>query len=429
MNTITTSVNDSFSMMQDKLKAEKLRPDHAMDHYFYRSHLVYEQELEHLIFKSWIYALHVSEIPSAGDYQIVEIGEDSIIVVRTDTGDIRAMHNICRHRGSRVCEELSGNKKTFVCPYHGWVYNVDGSLKAARETHVMPDFDVSAHGLKPVKCVTYQGLVFINCDTDAGDLLYSLENLTEPLSAYDLEHAKIAHQKTYRVNANWKLALENYVECYHCATAHRAYARMHTFKDPWEKSRPVVEKMLENAEQITGIPGITKEHYEVYLDAPSFGACAHTMRYGLYEGYVTGSQDGQPVAPLMGKFKDYDGGAGDFHMGPVTFMLGYPDYCVLYRFIPRSLTETDMELVWFVHGDAQEGVNYDLDKLTWLWHNTSLEDEYIITRNAAGVNSRFFEPGPYHPEFEYTLKKFLQWYLHTLEASIDSMDKYRYEET
>ena len=78
--------------------------------------------------------------PSAGDYQLVEIGEDSIIVARTETGDIRAMHNICRHRGARVCEELSGNRKTYVCPYHGWVYNVDGSLKAARETHVMPDF-------------------------------------------------------------------------------------------------------------------------------------------------------------------------------------------------------------------------------------------------------------------------------------------------
>ena len=171
---------------------------------------------------------------------------------------------------------------------------------------------------------------------------------------------------------------------------------MHTLKDLEEKSAPVVAKMLENADAITGIPGISKEHTEIYLDAPSFGACAHTMRYGLFEGYVTGSQDGQPVAPLMGNFKDYDGGAGDFQMGPVTFMLNYPDHCVLYRFIPRSLTETDMELVWFVREDAQEGVDYDVDKVTWLWHHTTLEDEYIITRNAAGVNSRFFEPGPYH---------------------------------
>ena len=261
--------------------------------------------------------------------------------------------------------------------------------------------------------------MFINCDPDAGDLVASLENIREPLGAYDLEHAKVAHRKTYRVEANWKLAIENYLECYHCATSHRAYAKMHTLKDLEEKSAPVVAKMLENADAITGIPGISKEHTEIYLDAPSFGACAHTMRYGLFEGYVTGSQDGQPVAPLMGNFKDYDGGAGDFQMGPVTFMLNYPDHCVLYRFIARSLTETDMELVWFVREDAQEGVDYDIDKVTWLWHHTTLEDEYIITRNAAGVNSRFFEPGPYHPEFEFTLQQFVHWYLHSLEASLN----------
>jgi phenylpropionate dioxygenase-like ring-hydroxylating dioxygenase large terminal subunit len=418
MHTIATSVDDSFTRMRDKLEAEKARPHHAMDPYFYRSHLVHEQELEHLVFKSWVYALHASEIPDAGDYQLVEMGEDSIIVARTETGAITAMHNICRHRGARVCEDLKGNRKTYVCPYHGWVYNVDGTLKAARETHVMPNFDASAHGLKPVNCVTYMGLVFINCDPEAGDLLASLENIREPLGAYDLDHAKVAHRKTYRVDANWKLAIENYLECYHCATSHRAYAKMHTLKDLEEKSGPIVKKMLESADNITGIPGISKTHTAIYLDAPSFGACAHTMRYGLFEGFVTGSQDGQPVAPLMGNIKDYDGGAGDFQMGPLTFMLNYPDHCVLYRFLPRSLTETDMELVWFVREDAVEGKDYDVAKLTWLWHHTTLEDEYIITRNAAGVNSRFFEPGPYHPEFEFTLQQFVCWYLHSLEASL-----------
>ena len=91
MQTIATSVDDSFQRMRQKLEAEKARPHHAMDSYFYRSHLVHEQELEHLIFKSWIYALHTSEIPSPGDYQLIEIGEDSIIVARTETGEIRAM--------------------------------------------------------------------------------------------------------------------------------------------------------------------------------------------------------------------------------------------------------------------------------------------------------------------------------------------------
>ena len=100
MQTIATSVDDSFERMRARLQAEKARPHHAIDPYFYRSHLVHEQELEHLIFKSWIYALHASEIPNVGDYQLLEIGEDSIIVVHTEDGTIQAMHNVCRHRGA-----------------------------------------------------------------------------------------------------------------------------------------------------------------------------------------------------------------------------------------------------------------------------------------------------------------------------------------
>ena len=109
-------------------------------------------------------------------------------------------------------------------------------------------------------------------------------------------------------------------------------------------------------------------------------------------------------------------------MGPLSFMLNYPDHCVMYRFLPRSLTSTDMQLVWYVNANAVEGTDYDKEKLIWLWHNTSLEDDYIITRNSEGVNSRFFEPGPYHPEFEASLHQFNRWYLHTLENSLPTLD-------
>ena len=116
------------------------------------------------------------------------------------------------------------------------------------------------------------------------------------------------------------------------------------------------------------------------------------MRYGLVDGNVTGSVVGQPVAPLMGEFQDYDGGAGDYQMGPLTFMLNYPDYCVLYRFLPRSLTETDAELVWFVRGDAKAGEDFDVDRVTWLWHHTTQEDEYIIMRNSEGLTPASSNP-------------------------------------
>ena len=108
-------------------------------------------------------------------------------------------------------------------------------------------------------------------------------------------------------------------------------------------------------------------------------------------------------------------GKPNYQMGPVSFMLNYPDHCVLYRFIPRGITRTDMQLVWFVNGDAEAGVDYDTDKVTWLWDYTTKEDEYIILRNSEGVNSRFFEPGPYHPEFEEVSIDFIDWYLEGLK--------------
>jgi phenylpropionate dioxygenase-like ring-hydroxylating dioxygenase large terminal subunit len=417
MKFIATDVDDSIEKMQRMVSASQDRPGYAIDSYFYRSHLVYEKELDELIFRSWMYAGHSSELPNPGDYLLFDIGEDSVIIARDAHGEIHALMNVCRHRGARVCEEASGNRKTFVCPYHGWVYNTDGSLRAAREMDARKDFDAANYGLKKARIEVYMGLIFINCDPQAADFRGPLQKLAEPLGAYDLDNAKVAHKQTYSVDANWKLVLENYLECYHCATSHRAYARMHTLKDRNCNVEQIVQAMLDRTEEVTGVKGMGTELYELYLDASGFGACVYTSRYGLYDGYLTGSEDGQPVAPLMGHIKAYDGGAGDFQMGPLSFMLNYPDHCVMYRFIPRSLTSTDMEVVWFVNGDAQEGVDYDREKLVWLWHNTTLEDEFIITRNSEGVNSRFFEPGPYHPEFEETLQQFIHWYLDTLAAA------------
>ena len=393
---------------------QKEVPGFAMDSYFYGSHLAYKNELENLLFRSWIYAGHVSEIPSTGDYVLFEIGDDSIIITRDREGKVRAFHNICRHRGSRVCEHKSGKRMTFVCPYHGWSYNLDGSLRPPRDMQVLKSFDKDDYNLLSVSVEVSQGLIFINLDTSATAFSESLKQIEAPLGAYKLQQAKIAQQKTYSVNVNWKLCLENYLECYHCANAHRNYARMHTLKELSSKVSDLNQAMLSRAEAVTGVSGIGLECEKNYQDALHFGGCVSSARYALYDGYLTGSEDGQAVAPLMGEMQGFDGGAGDFQLGPLSFMLNYPDHCVLYRFVPRGLTETDMHVVWFVNGDAEEGIDYDIDKLTWLWHSTTLEDEFIIKRNSKGVNSKFFKPGPYHPEHEALCIKFVDWYLRNL---------------
>lgn len=414
MKLIATKIDDSAEQLAEKVAEQLAKPGFAMDPYFYRSHLVFEKELDEVLYKSWLYAAHVSQLPKPGDYVLFELGEDSVIICRDEKGDIHALMNICRHRGARVCEEASGNRKTLVCPYHGWVYNMDGSLKAARAMEALEGFDVADYGLKRPRCCVYEGLIFINCNPEAADFEPALDTIAPALKAYDLPAAKVAHAQVYRVDANWKLALENYLECYHCATAHRAYAKLHTLQDLDDRVSHLNEDMLARAEEQTGVPGVTLDHYQAYCSSTEFGTDAYHSRYALYEGYVSGSRDGQPVAPLMGHFKGYDGGAGDFQLGPLCFMLNYPDHCVLYRFTPRGITETDMEIVWYVRGDAEEGRDYDKEAVTWLWHRTTQEDEYIIMRNSAGVNSRFFEPGPYHPGYEYICPDFVKWYLTAL---------------
>ena len=307
-----------------------------MSSYFYRSSLVYELELRDLIFKSWIYAGHISEIPNAGDFRLFNVGDDSLIIVRDRSDEIHALMNICRHRGARVCEKTAGHSKTFGCPYHGWTYSLDGTLRSARHMEMHEGFDRSDYPLKRAKISVHMGMIFVNFDEDAADFSGPLSNIATQLGAYDLANAKVAHKQTYQVDANWKFCLENYLECYHCKTAHREYAKIHTLEDLNQNVKERVEAMRRRASVETGIHGIENEYRKIYLGAEGFGACVQATRYGLYDGYLTGSDDGQPVAPLMGQFKGYDGGAGDFQFGPLTFMLSYPDHCVLYRFVPRG---------------------------------------------------------------------------------------------
>src|SRR5215470_16930014 len=139
-----------------------------------------------------------------------------------------------------------------------------------------------------------------------------------------------------------------------------------------------------------------------------------TARAALGEGAVSGSEDGQPLAPLMGQFSDYDGGMTFFDVGLTSNFLAYPDHGLIYRFIPNGVQSTDMEVIWLVREDARAGSDYVLERLTWLWKVTSLADKRIIELNQQGVNSRFYEPGPYTP-MEQPTRRFVEWILAELQ--------------
>jgi Rieske 2Fe-2S family protein len=236
------------------------------------------------------------------------------------------------------------------------------------------------------------------------------EDLEKCLKPYGLDRAKIAHKINYPINANWKLAVENYCECYHCIPAHPEYSQAHARSIPDEDVADLREQVMEKSEQV----GLTRDSvYKEWLNSDGIGNDRAFDRYPLFNGFVTGSRNGQPVAPLLGDIKGYDGGATDIQIGPVTFYLAYCDHVVVYHFKPLSIDKSECEITWLVHQDAEEGKDYDLDELIWLWDITTVADKRIIEDNQTGVKSRFYQPGPF-TEMEGPQKDFIDWYLEVM---------------
>ena len=384
------------------------KPGYSLEQRFYTDDDIYELELERVINRNWILAGHESELPTPGDFKVFNVANESAIIVRSEDGTIRAFANVCRHRGSRVCLESQGSAKKFACPYHGWTYDTDGKLIAAR--NMDSDFDASTHGLKSVSLDNLHGFLFV-CFTDSPLSLEGCKkDLAEPMALFDMQGLKVAAHKEYSIRANYKLSIENYQECYHCATAHPDYARMHTLMLD-DKKRDRVQAHMLNKMEACGLRNIEIDYIDNRARPGEMGY--GYSRTALFDGYKTGSEDGGPVAPLLGQLSDYDGGASDFNLGGFTFLLAYSDHVVAYVFTPVDKNNSKCEIYWLVRNDAEEGKDYAVEKLTWLWDVTTEADKTIIMNNSKGIHSQYYEPGPFSgmedPERDY-----IEWILKEL---------------
>jgi phenylpropionate dioxygenase-like ring-hydroxylating dioxygenase large terminal subunit len=387
------------------------RPGHALAREFYTDPSIFERDMQRMLLRHWFCAGHVSSIPSAGDYFVVELGAESVILLRNSAGDVRALLNVCRHRGSRICAGRSGRAAAarLTCPYHAWTYDLDGNLLAARQ---MPDsFRREEMGLKKLAVQVIEGLIFVTFAARPLDLAPAVKALAGSAGVHGWASARVAHREMYSIRANWKLAVENYMECYHCLPAHPEFSKLHVFARPAETR----EEFEHAARRRSAALGIVVPDIDQYGSASGAAESVAVMRSALYDGVASATPDGQLVARLMGSFSAPDGGSTYFDVGPVSDFLAYADHGVIYRFIPRTVDRTEMEVIWLVHGDAVEGRDFDLERLTWLWKTTSAEDKKIVEMNQAGVDSRYFEPGPYSNQESYALR-FIDWYLQELSG-------------
>ena len=376
-------------------------PGFSLPQAFYRREDVFARDLR-LLEDRWTFVGHESELAAPGDWIAAGFGRESAIIVRGEEGRVRALANVCRHRGSRVCVEARGHSALLTCPYHAWTYRLDGSLRAAREMD--PEFDLGTHGLKPLAVEIVGGLIFVSFGPAPPSLAKAAPALAAMTGAYGWARARIAARRSYAVSANWKLALENYHECYHCGPAHPEFSVLH------QLARPRTRR-LRTAEE-SRAAGLAVADFEAW--GPKDDGCevVRVMRSELTAGAHTGSRDGSLLAPLMGP----DDGACVFaELGYLSAFLAYADHGVAYRFIPRGVLATEMEVLWLVDREAEAGRDFDPDALTWLWDVTSLADKRIIERNQEGVLSRFYEPGPFS-QMEPGARQFADRYLADLSA-------------
>jgi len=187
----------------------------------YTSEDWYRREVERIFMRSWIFLGRVQRVAEAGDYLAIDYAGVPLLILRDRDGTLRALANSCRHRGAKLLEG-EGNCRGIACPYHGWVYGLDGSLRGAPGMERSAGFEKSENGLKPVRLETWGGFMFVCMDPEAPDLTTWLGDLPERLGAYDFENMVPTYRVEYDLACNWKIMVENFLEYYHTPYVHRA---------------------------------------------------------------------------------------------------------------------------------------------------------------------------------------------------------------
>lgn len=219
---------------------------------FYLDSDIHQLE-NHSIFQcNWWYAGHTSQLPKQGDYLTTTIDDQSVFVVRDRSGDLKGFYNVCQHRGHELVAG-TGHANVIVCPYHAWSYDLDGSLIGARNSAKMAGFAKCDFALKPVRVEVFCGLVFINLDQDAAPMAEQAAELEKEIRQYvpGVDNLAFGQRDTYRVASNWKVMMDNFLECYHCHTAHRDFVDLVDMDSYRSTTKGIYSSHISNAAKST----------------------------------------------------------------------------------------------------------------------------------------------------------------------------------
>jgi phenylpropionate dioxygenase-like ring-hydroxylating dioxygenase large terminal subunit len=341
----------------------------------------FELERGFLLSTTWQFACHVSQLASPGDYVAHEIGGESVFTIHDGDGVIRTFYNVCMHRGSQLLEG-SGTRRQIVCPYHAWSYRLDGSLRKAPHADGRAGFEPSEICLTSVPTENFLGFVFVNLDPSAASMDEIFPGIREAIREFlpTIERMKPIERRDFLAESNWKVAVENYNECYHCRTAHPSFAKGVVLPDSYT-IKPV-------------------------------GKCLHHMAKSSPSQYYDIDYSASPHADQYSSFYLWPLFSFQIYPGPVL-----NTFC--WR--PESVDRTPFFREWFsVDGVDSETVHTVAAEDA---RTTVAEDLDLVRSVQRGLASRGYKPGPLilDPEMglnsEHTIAAIKAWYQEAMEAA------------
>jgi len=362
--------------------------------YFDEAH--FAREMSSIWKQQWICAGRVSDWPDAGSYQVVPIGDQNILIVRADDGQLNAFHNTCRHRGSILCEQASGQLQQgrIVCPYHAWTYDLQGNLQRTPRRVESNDFDASHYSLYGVALQTWGGFVFISLAEHPNRSLSEVHGAEfELLKNWPLEELQLAHREAHIVACNWKIFWGNFLECYHCPGIHPELCRL----------VPIYGQGFLSAEDFQALG----------RESPS------PAERLLRPGAQTWAADGVSGLPLIEGPTDAERARGMVFatLIPTMFVVAHQDYVRSVRVLPLGPETTCLSVDWLLPKGSMSTDSAEIEKLTRFARQVVSEDARACELNQRGLRAKAHQQGVLMPQ-EYDVLAFDNWVRDCLGKSV-----------
>lgn len=325
---------------------------------------VFAEEQAAIFSTQWVCVGHQTQITNPGDFFLATVAGESLIIVRDQQRTVRAHYNVCRHRGTRICEEQGGHSSTIQCPYHAWTYALDGRLLGAPAMDDVAGFRKAEHALHAASVGTWEGFIFVNLAVAPTSLDDWFAPLNGRFAQFNLSNLRAGKRVEYDVRANWKLIFENSSECYHCPGVHPMLSKV----SPYDSA----ENDLTEGPFLGGFMSISK-------------GASLTM-------------SGNACARPVGEIRSEDHSRVFYYsIFPNVLLSMHPDYVMVHQIWPEAADRTHVICDWFFHPDAFGGEDFHPEDAVEFWDVTNKQDWHVCELSQRGIASRAYQPGPYSP--------------------------------